>query len=228
MEDPVDAEMPITNSTKAEKVYQRIRASILSGELAPNTKIVITHLARQFGVSNIPVREALKRLEAEGLVVITPHTDTHVAAIDAQLLREIYPIRILLEGYAARLAAGRRTRADIDRFRNHIAAMDRAIRANDMTNMGRLNHGFHLDIYQVGGNRSLVGYIKDLWQKTGMAHMVFPLHPSRAKSSNREHKAIVDAIEKGDGAGAERLLAEQNERTMKILLQDLEKDQPTA
>ena len=226
-EDFVGTENPILNNTKAEHAYQRIRTSILSGEWAPNSKIVISHLARQYGVSNIPIREALKRLEAEGLVTITPHTDAHVAAFDAHLLREIYPMRILLEGYAVRLAAQRRTPADIDRFRGHIATMDRAILDGDMTQMGRLNHNFHVDIYQVGGNQSLVRCIKDLWQKTAMAFTVFPLNPSRAKTSNREHKAIVDAIEKTDGVLAEKLLIEQNERTMKILLQHLEKEKPT-
>jgi DNA-binding GntR family transcriptional regulator len=225
MEDHVDVEMPIESNTKAEIAYQRIRASILSGELAPNTKIVITHVANKFGVSNIPVREALKRLEAEGLVTITPHTDAHVAPFDAQLLRELYPIRILLEGYAVRLSAERRTPADTERFRGHIATMERAILDGDMAQMGRLNYDFHVDVYQVGGNQSLVRYIKDLWQNTGMAHMVFPLVPSRAATSNHEHKAIVDAIEKGDGALAETLLIKQNQRTMKILLKYLEKQE---
>jgi DNA-binding GntR family transcriptional regulator len=202
---------PLVNNTKAEIAYQRIRNSILSGELAPNTKITISHVASKFGVSNIPVREAIKRLEAEGLVVITPYTGVYVAAFDEQLLEEVYPLRALLEGYAARLATGLRTTDDINRFQEHIDAMDQAIRSGDMAQMDRLNYNFHIDVYQVSGNQHLVRYIEDMWQKTALARIVFRFYPSRAETSNSEHKAIVDAIKKGDGELAERLVADQNQ-----------------
>lgn len=224
----MDFETPLVNSTKAESAYQRLRNSILSGKLAPNAKITISHVARQFGVSNIPVREAIKRLEAEGLVEITPHTGVRVAAFDAQLLRELYPLRILLEGYAARLAAEMRTTDDIDRFQGHIAAMDRAIRSANMAQMDRLNYDFHIAVYKASGNRNLVRYIEDMWQKTALARIVFRFYPSRAESSNREHKAIVDAIKKKDGNLAEKLIAQQNQRTMNILLNHLKQEPPAS
>lgn len=217
----------IDTVTKAEKVYQLIRESIMSGELPPTSKIVISRMASEFGVSNIPVREAIKQLEVEGLVEIKPHVGVHVAAFDAQLLRELYPLRMLLEGYAARLSAERCTPTDIKRFRSHIIIMEKAIRRGDMTSMGRLNHDFHLDLYRVGGNQRLLGYIDDMWQKTAMAHIVFRLEPSRAKSSNKEHIAIIDAIEQGEGDLAERLIVEQNKRSMGILLECLEKNETT-
>jgi len=221
----MDTKMPIESITKAEKAYQLIRDSILSGELPPRSKIVISRVASQFGISNIPVREALKQLEAEGLVEIIPHTGAQVAAFDAKLLRELYPLRILLEGYAARLSAERSTPADIKRFRKHIKTIDKAIRAGDLTNIGRLNHDFHMDVYRIGGNQRLIGYIEDLWQKSAMAHIVFRIEPSRAKSSNKEHSVIIDAIEQGDGELAEKLVADQNQRSFEILLKHLEQDE---
>lgn len=223
----MNTKKPIDTVTKAEKVYQLIHESIMSGELPPRSKIVISRVASEFGVSNIPVREAIKQLEVEGLVEIKPHVGVYVATFDAQLIRELYPLRMLMEGYAARLSAERCTPTDIKRFRSHIKTMEKAIRSGDMINMGRLNHDFHLDIYRVGGNQRLLGYIDDMWQKTAMAHIVFRLEPTRAKASNKEHIAIIDAIEQGDGNLAEKLVVEQNQRSMAILLECLEKDETT-
>jgi DNA-binding GntR family transcriptional regulator len=220
----VQAPEPITTDTKSDQVYRRIRQSIFSGKLAPGEKLVASRVARELVVSNIPVREALKRLEAEGLVTVVPHAGARVAPLDASLLRELYPVRALLEGYAARLAAKNRKQEDILRLNGQIDSMTACINDGDFFRMGRLNYTFHMDIYALSGNHSLVQLIGDIWQKTAMARIVFHLTPERAKASNKEHRDILRALEEGRGDLAERLVVRQNELTLDLLIAHLEKE----
>ena len=212
----------IKSETKADQIHDRIKQSILKGEIAPGEKLVISQLAERLKTSIIPVREALGRLEAEELITVVPHTGACVKQIDLNTLREMYPLRGVLEGYAVRLASERLTTTDFHGLTRIIQQMDDAIADRDFVLMGELNTEFHMMIYRASGNQTLIRLIEDFLQKTFLARLVFRFKPFRARQSNREHRRIVDALEKGKTAAAERLIIRQSEKTLELLNRHLE------
>ena len=213
----------IINETKAEQIYLRIKTSILKGEMLPGEKLVIRQLAEHFKTSIIPVREALTRLEAVNLVVIIPHTGAYIKGIDLECLRECYPLRGVLEGYAVRLAVDRITVDELEILGELINKMDDAGSKKDYALMGKLNIQFHRTIYTASGNKTLIKMIDDLWEKTAFARLVFKFKPFRAKDSNKEHEMIVKALESANSKQAEKLIIRQSEKTLKLLDRYLEK-----
>ena len=213
----------ISSETKSEQVYQRIKTSILKGEIPLGEKLVIHQLATHFKTSIIPVREALSRLEAENLVSVVPHTGVYVKGIDLECLRELYPLRGVLEGYAVRLAADNIVTEDFDKLKRLIEQMDDAVAGKDFDLMGKLNVAFHRIIYTASRNNTLIGLIDDLWEKTFFARLVFKFQPYRAKDSNQEHKKIVAALETGNPKKAEKLIIRQSDKTLNLLNRHLKK-----
>ncbi|MFZ3045559.1 MAG: GntR family transcriptional regulator [Desulfatirhabdiaceae bacterium] len=207
----------IKNETKAEKVHRRIKQAILKGEIAPGEKMVISQLAQKYKTSIIPVREALGRLEAENLVTVIPHTGTYAREIDLKVLREIYPLRGILEGYAVRLASQNLSGTDFVLLKDTIEQMDKAIAKSDFGLMGELNTEFHMIIYRASQNNILIQLIEDFLQKTFLARLVFRFKPYRAIESNKEHLEIVEALENGMTDTAERLIILQSEKTLGLL-----------
>lgn len=184
----------ISNETKSEKIYQRLKASILNGEILSGKKLVISQLASYFNTSIIPVREALSRLEAESLVNIIPHTGVYAKGIDLTLLREIYPLRGVVEGFATRLSVGQLSSTDLEVLHNLMEQMDHAAATESYELMGELNIEFHKKIYSACGNDTLIKLINDLWEKTFFARFVFTVDPSRAKKSNEEHRMLFESL----------------------------------
>ncbi|MBU0972653.1 MAG: GntR family transcriptional regulator [Proteobacteria bacterium] len=213
----------ISTDTKAEQIYRKVKAAILKGEILPGEKLVINQLAAHFKTSAIPVREALGRLEAVNLIVVVPHTGAHVKGIDIECLRELYPVRGVLEGYAVRLATEKITTATLEALRELIHEMETAGAAKDFALMGKLNIRFHRTIYAASENKTLINMIDDLWEKTAFARLVFKFTPFRAKDSNKEHKLIVEALAANNPKRAEKLIVRQSDKTLILLDRYLKK-----
>ena len=218
-------ETAIVSDTKADQAYRRIKEAILRGEAAPGEKLVVHKLAKMYNTSIIPIREAVSRLEAEELVRVVPHTGIYVKGIDLDRLKELYPIRGVLEGYAVRLSADLCTPADFEHLKGLIDRMEESIKAGDAASMGELNQKFHMSIYRISGNVSLVKMIDDLWQKTILARLIFKFTPQRSKVSNREHRIIVECLETGKPRKAEKLIIRQSEKTLELLERHLKKNE---
>ena len=216
----------ITSETKADQVYRRIKSAILRSEYTPGEKLVVHQLAQLFNTSIIPVREALSRLEAEDLVTMVPHTGIYVKGINLDRLKEIYPIRGVLEGYAVRLAADRLTPQHYEDLWELIRLMDDAASKGDYVLMGELNWKFHTRLYSACGNESLIDLINNLWQKTVLARLIFKFTPKRAKASNQEHRKILERLESGKIKQAETLIIKQSEKTLELLIRQLGKYGP--
>src|SRR2546429_8814054 len=116
-----------TYRTKTEMVYEKLKEEIITGLLDQGEKIVAREVARQMGVSDIPVREALKKLESEGLVENIPHVGSSVSTTNLKTAREIFAVRLELESYAARLAAKNANASQIDELQKIVDAIDRNI-----------------------------------------------------------------------------------------------------
>ncbi len=209
--------MNILFKTKNEAVYETLRRDIIDGKLKPGEKIVISNLAKEFGFSEIPIREAIKKLESEGLLQVTPHVGTMVSKIDGKEAIEIYLIRIELESLAANLATPHLKEADLDFLENKIQEMESATDQRNYEKMGALNKDFHLRIYRATPYPYLFKLIVDLWEKVHRTRGVFALVPERAIASVEEHKKILAAIKEGDASLVTQLVRDQKRSSMKAL-----------
>jgi DNA-binding GntR family transcriptional regulator len=209
--------------TKNVAVYEALRKDMIEGRLKPGQKIIMSDVAKEFGLSDIPVREAIRRLESEGYVRFTPHVGAIVSELDEDKIIELYLIRVELESLATRLAVPYITVRDIDFLikKNHDMAL--AIQAEKLDKLSALNKDFHLRIYQAAPYPILSQLIEDLWGKMERAKRVFTFVPDRAAASVEEHKKIITALQAKDSALSERLVKDQKSRTMASLKKYLKK-----
>ena len=209
--------MAIVSKTKNVAVYNKLRQSIIKGKLKPGQKVVMAELAKAFGLSETPVREAIRRLESEGYIDFTPHMGAIVTKIDEGELVEIYLIRIALEELATRLAIPHITDKDIEFLNKKNHEMEIAIQQNKYEILAGINKLFHLRIYKAAPFPRLYKMICDLWDTFERWPSVFSYVPERAAASMEEHKQIIHALRMRDMEQADRLIKEQKERTMEAL-----------
>jgi DNA-binding GntR family transcriptional regulator len=203
--------------TKNVAVYEALRKDIIEGRLKPGQKIIMSEVAREFGLSDIPVREAIRRLESEGYVHFTPHVGAIVSELDGDKIIELYLIRTELESLATRLAVPHVTSRDIDFLVKKNQEMELAIEAEKLEKLGALNKDFHLRIYRAAPYPTLTQLIEDLWEKMERTQCVFSFVPERAVSSVEEHKKIIEALKAKDTKLAEKLVKNQKSFTMTAL-----------
>lgn len=220
--------MAIEFKTKTEVVHDRIREEIIAGKIKPGQRLVMSDLAKDFGLSEIPVREAIRRLESEGIVQFTPHVGAVVSEINEKEFLEIYIIRIELESLATRLAAPHIKEKDIDFLYNLIQKAETAIKQNRNEKLGPLNKDFHLKIYQAAPYPYLFGMIVGLWEKFELTKSVFAYVPKRAVPSWKEHISIVDALRSHDADRAGELVRRQKLRTKDALERFLKERTPCS
>ena len=181
--------------TKQERVYRAVRERILSGAYGPGYRVVIDALAGEFGVSALPVREAIRRLEAEGLVIFRPNAGAHVAPADPGLFGEEMTVLAVLEGYATALAVPNLTKADIKRLSALTDEMVEAIERLDPLSFGKLNQEFHAVIYERCPNGALVDLLRDVARRLdAIRRTVFVQIPYRGAASVAEHRRLITLI----------------------------------
>jgi len=203
--------------TKNVAVYEALRKDIIEGRMKPGQKIIMSEVAKDFGLSDIPVREAIRRLESEGYVHCTPHVGAIVSELDGNKIIELYLIRVELESLATRLAVPHITSKDIDFLIRKNQEMELAIQSEKLEKLGALNKDFHLRIYQAAPYPTLNQLIEDLWEKMERTQCVFTFVPDRAVASVEEHKMIIAALKAKDTTLSERLVKDQKSRTMASL-----------
>jgi DNA-binding GntR family transcriptional regulator len=199
--------------TKADLVYEDLRRRVLSGELAPGTRVQIAKVAEELGVSDIPVREGIKRLEFDGLLQSTAHKGASVTLLSREEVEELYVIRSELECLATRRAGERITPAQIAALRQILATMADAEAGGDTDEASRRHHEFHMRIYAGQSYKRLVRMIDELWDATNWAGKVFAAGRTSIASA-AEHVAIVDALAAGDGDAAAAIHASQRQQAL--------------
>lgn len=209
--------MAIASKTKNVAVYNKLRQAIIKGKLKPGQKVVMAELAKVFGLSETPVREAIRRLESEGYIDFTPHMGAIVTKIDEGEVVEIYLIRIALEELAARLASPHVGEKDIDFLNRKNQEMGTAVQQGKYENLAAMNKAFHLRIYKAAPFPRLYKMICDLWETFERWPSVFSYVPERAAASVEEHKKIIQALRTRDSDLADQLIKEQKERTLQAL-----------
>lgn len=195
--------------TIADRVFTRIKRAIVEGEMPPGSKISEPELARTYGISRGPLREAIGRLVACSLVVRKPNVGARVVSLSSEKLIEIYHVREALEGMAARLAAEHMTPVEIDELRGlltqHRNSIDEEGGHAYFQKEGDLD--FHYRIVQGSKNGRLIELLcNDLYHLVRLYRYQFGMASSRAERAFTEHAHIVDAIADGDGELAELLM----------------------
>ncbi len=173
-----------------EQVTNRLREAIVSGLLQPGDRLMQEELAERLGVSRMPVREALRRLEAEGLVVVQPYRGALVANLSSTELQELYELRIALETLALGFGIPEMDTQSFEAMEVTLAQMDRE---TDSATWLDLNAKFHTLLYQSAGRKLLHEHIENLRNKSDRFLRLFASRRDRTAQAQREHWAIVHA-----------------------------------
>lgn len=184
--------------SKHEAAYELIRTRIVDGTYGPGYRLVLEQLAREFGVSPVPIREAVRRLEAEGYVEFIRNVGARVAHLDTAGYEQAMQALALLEGYATALAAPGMRKSDIKRARAANRRMADALSSFDPASFTDLNHQFHSVILDRCPNSYVRGLATGEWARLDVVRRTsFAFVPGRAKGSVDEHEHIIDLIEQG-------------------------------
>ncbi len=198
------------NQTLKDSLIEKIRDSIIAGDYSPGEKLRQEELASHFGVSAVPVREALRQLEAEGLVTSLPRRGVVVTCLDEEDMRDIYDIRITLETMATRIATPKMNEETLNRLACTIEKMDQ--HPDEPAHLTQLNHEFHLTIYEASGRRYLCDLITMLRRRT-QHYVRAHIHTMNAMPKSQEqHRAILAACQAGDAETAGNLMKEHLSR----------------
>jgi DNA-binding GntR family transcriptional regulator len=224
-------------STKADEIALTIEEAIVSGELAPGTVLRQEQLSERFAVSRTPIREALRRLAALGLVSFVPNRGVRVRTLSREELREAFLVRAELESLATELATPRMTEDDLvelDETETRFSAATQALRATPRDDVDRwrltsewvrANHGFHDVIYRVA-RAPLVERLAKSARRSFSGHAVWGPGGSEIDAlyerNDYEHRAIIAALRAGNAAGARALAREHVLHSYELLIHVLE------
>jgi DNA-binding GntR family transcriptional regulator len=187
----------------SEVVYRRLKEQIISGDLAPGSRLIELTIAADFGVSRTPVREALKRLAAENLVLADPARGIIVHAPDASEIEDVFIVREALDGLAARLAAHRITPSELARLELIVATMQQGVEGDRREQIVVANQRFHDVIYAAAGNPMLARVASDLRDFVRRFSTLPFASPDRVEHVLAEHKKILAALKDHDPDAAE-------------------------
>jgi DNA-binding GntR family transcriptional regulator len=207
-----------------DAAYQALRQRILDNVYPPGHQALEQALAQALGISRTPLREALIRLQQEGLVEVIPRHGMRVLPVSPGDMRQIYEILAALESMAAELAARRRpSAAELAPLEQASRDMAKALKADDLEAWAEADERFHRHLVELSGNRLLVDTVLNFWDRAHrVRRMTLRLRPKPVHST-KEHTALVERIRAGDAAGANDVNRAHRERASKELLGLLER-----
>lgn len=197
-------EMRVRRETLGAQVYHLLRDRILRGEIAGGSRLVQGPLSEEIGTSRIPVRDALKRLESDGLVVSDQTGRYSVVQFGAQDAEEVYAIRRRLEPFAAELAARTMSPEAMGEIKSLFNQLNKAARRRQLEKYIEINTSFHMAIYEASGMVRLVRIIRGLL--SGVPSLTPIVLEGRMARSQEEHAEIVDRLQVRDAPGAARAM----------------------
>ena len=206
-------------------VCETLREAIRSGILKPGERLMEIQLAEELGVSRTPVREAIRRLELEGCVIMMPRRGTYVANISIRDINEVFEIRTSLESLSSGLAAERITDEELERLQRLLVEIGAHIESGDMDKIVKTDTEFHDLLYQASRNQRLVGIISNLREQLTRFRTTSMSYPGRLKATLEEHRIIVEAIAQGDVKAARKAAENHMEKSEQTLLASMEATQ---
>ncbi len=214
----------LDTSNFQERAADGLREMIISGELAPGQPLSEISLAETFGISRTPIREALKQLQIEGLVEIRPRIGTFVSVPSRRELNELFEMKQLLEGGAARLMAARGDIPELAAMRNNVHESDIAVAEGNVERYAQLVHEFHEILIAGADNGKLAAHYRLLMNQLAYARLVKTslAQPGRSLESESEHHTVLELIIAKDGIGAENCMRRHVHASQQALMSQLE------
>ncbi|MDO5491162.1 MAG: GntR family transcriptional regulator [Bacillota bacterium] len=187
-----------------EMVYEELKMQILTGGIVPGTRMMEVDLAKEMGVSRTPIREAIRKLEKEGLVTIEPRRGAYASMISTEDMVEILEVRQDLEGLAAYLAAARMTDKQMKELKDIAEKYNKAVTEGSMKDMIQHDTKFHRLIVDSCNNKILVHMIEQLQELVLRFRYIYYDNFRRAENMPEEHREIMEAIVSGNADRARR------------------------
>ncbi len=214
--------------TLSEQVFNELKDAIIAGDLEQGSKVTEDRLAKQYGISRGPLREAIRRLESIRLLVRVPHAGMRVVILTSEIMEEIYTVREALEGMSARLAAQRMSDEDIaslsELLDKHQNSIDKSQGKHYFQREGDLD--FHFRIAKASHNKWLIDLLSsELYQLLRMCRQRSGQTPARPLQALQEHRRIVEAIQMRDPELAELLMRRHISGAWKIVKALLDKEE---
>jgi DNA-binding GntR family transcriptional regulator len=203
--------------TLADRAFAQLRGAILSGDLAPGAPLHLEALARELSMSPMPIREAIRRLGATGLVQQKPHRSAYVSHVSRDDLRDVFQMRFALEAVAVELAVEQWTDSAAERV---VASLSRAVsaeRKEDFDAVWAADQEFHLALYGAAGSPWLIRLMTPLWETSERYHRLAGLPMRDFSERHADHLAILDACILRDGYLAATRLSEHLVRGANLL-----------
>lgn len=203
-----------------EIVYEELKLLILTGKISPGMRLMEEELAEDMGVSRTPIREAIRKLEKEGLITIEPRRGAYVSQISTKDMVEILEVRQNMEGLAAELAAQRMSKEDKEKLRNIAKAYEEAVAAGDMAEMIRCDTAFHHIIVEATQNKILIQMVEQLQEMVLRFRYIYYDNFKRAEQMLSEHQAIYEAIAGGNTEVARESANVHIDRLKSLILEE--------
>lgn len=201
-----------------EVVFEYLRAAILSGEFKPGERLMELQLGEQLGVSRTPIREAIRKLELEGLVTMIPRKGAYVADMSIKDVLDVLEVRKVLEGLASSLASQRRSEEDMAFLEKTLSEFETHLNSGNREGMMEKDKLFHEAIFNATRNKKLIQIAQSLQEQVQRFRVVFFSESDGFKQLLSEHREILEAIREGDAEGARRQ-AEHHIRDMEETIQ---------
>lgn len=206
-----------------EIVFATMREAIINGDFQPGQRLMEVQLAEQMGVSRTPVREAIRKLELEGLVVMVPRKGAYVAGLSSEDVREVVEIRCVLEGLAAKLAAYKAKPEHIERLNQVVDKFESAVKDRNVGDLIGFDSDFHDIIYEMAKNGKLMQMTNALREQVQRFRVAYFTQINNTEILLQEHKELLEAIAKKDGELA-RMVAEKHINTTEKMIDKIEEE----
>ncbi len=203
-----------------EMVYEELKMQILTGAIVPGTRMMEVELAKEIGVSRTPIREAIRKLEKEGLVTIEPRRGAYASQISTEDMVEILEVRQNMEGLAAFFAASRMQPEQLAELKEVSEHYNAAVHAGDMEEMIKHDTRFHRIIVESCNNKILVQMIEQLQELVLRFRYIYYDNFRRAENMPEEHLEIMNAIETGDAEAARKAADVHIDRLKELVMHD--------
>ncbi len=206
-------------------VFQTLRQAILKGDLAPGERLMEVKLANRLGVSRTPIREAIRMLELEGLVVMVPRKGAEVARISEKSLRDVLEVRGALEELSASLACERMEKEEEELLRQAVVEFKDVVFGDNLIAIAQKDEQFHDVIYHATKNAKLILMVNNLREQMYRFRMEYIKDKNKRTALAEEHEAILTAILARDVEGAKEALRRHIENQELTVIQNLKENQ---
>ncbi|MGD2185321.1 MAG: GntR family transcriptional regulator [Desulfobacterales bacterium] len=206
-----------------EHVFESLKHSIVRGKISSGEWLVESHIAETLGISRTPVREAIHKLEREGLVERQPRGGFTVLGLNRDDIEETFGIRSVLESYAARLAAVKHNEEELEALEKKIEEFQSALNRNKMHLLPAINTEFHDLLYSLSKSPKLINMINGLRDQIYRCREMILKERTFASTSNLDHKKMLKYIRKRDAEGAERMVRDHILRGQEMVLKEYDR-----